>query len=125
MWAGATSEFFKRTQMAANSEIVSKETYSPTVGLTNVTQANPDYLSNFYVDDAGEANLQVFSVQPENQVRAVISADGQPINETTIMFDPAKAVTLNVNVPDGAKVLSFMLVDEGNNNLLTGELMLH
>ncbi len=124
MWAGATSEFFKRTQMAAKAEIVSEETYTPTVGLTNVTQASRDYLANFHVDEAGEVNLQLFSVQPRNKVQVVISTDGQSINETAVTFDPAKAVEIKVNVPDGAKTLSFTLVGEDNANLLTGELVL-
>ncbi|MBA3872019.1 MAG: DUF5107 domain-containing protein [Anaerolineae bacterium] len=121
MWAGATTEFFTRTQMAAGKEIVSEETYTPTVGLTNVTQASRDYLANFFVDEAGEANLQLFSVQFGHQLHAVITADGQSISDDPVTFDAAKAVELKAKIPAGAKSMTFTLVDENKTTVLSGE----
>lgn len=121
MWAGATSEFFLHTKMDAGKEIVSEETYTPTVGLTNITQASHDYLANFYAEN-GKANLQLFSVQFGQKTHVVISADGKSISDTPINFDPAKAIEIKTDIPSDAKAVTFTLVDDSNTTLLTGEL---
>ncbi len=123
MWAGVTPEFFTRTSFAASSDVKINETYSPTVGLTQVTQASRDYLADFYTDDAGNADLQVFSVEPGKSIQAIISADLQDISTTPITFDPMKASTVTVKIPDGAKLLHFTLKSDNGTSLLGGDLV--
>ncbi|HSS99496.1 MAG TPA: DUF5107 domain-containing protein [Terriglobales bacterium] len=125
MWAGVTPEFFTRTSFPANADVVIEETYSPTVGLANVTQASRDYLVNFYAENATTAHLQIFSAQPERSALAIITADSMLISETPIGINPVKGFEVNIEIPAEAKSLSFKLVDEANNSLLTGDLALN
>ncbi len=124
MWAGVTPEFFNRTVLAPNSEVVIEETYSPTVGLTNVTQANRDYLANFYADDSATLHLQLFSVQPERPVRAVITANTEVIYDMPIVMDSSMASQINVEIPDGSQTLEFAIMGEDGTEVLTGQLSL-
>lgn len=126
MWAGVTSEFFKRTSLAPNAEVRIEETYSPTVGLTNVTQASRDFLANFYADDNGTINLQVFSVQPQRAaVRVQITADATTIYDQTLSVNPAKGNQISAKIPDGTKTLTYALIGEDGSTLLTGEITLN
>lgn len=124
MWAGASTEFFKRTPIAPNAELVSEETYVPTVGMSRVTQSSRDYLANFYVDDTGTANLQLFSVQSKQQVQVIITVDSAVIHETMLKPEVGITSTITVNVPAGAKQVRYRVVDEHQSDLLTGEVAL-
>lgn len=122
LWAGVTPEFFNRAVLAPNSEVVIEETYSPTLGLTNVTHANRDTLANFYADDSGAANLQLFSVQPEREIRAVIMANAEVISDVPFMLEPGIASEISVDIPEGSEMVEFAIMGEDDIALLTGEL---
>ena len=47
LWAGVSDQFFHRAQLPARGEVSIPETYSPTVGMSNVTAANENILINF------------------------------------------------------------------------------
>lgn len=122
LWAGVSPEFFRRASLKANSEVTIEETYSPTVGLDNVTHANRDYLANFYAD-AGTAHLQVFSVQPGTAVRAQVTVDGEVVYDMPVE-ESASASEIQVELPDASQSVSFAIVDEAGTELLTGQLAL-
>ncbi len=46
LWAGVSDEFFHSAEFPARSEVSIPETYSPTVGMSNVTHANANILIN-------------------------------------------------------------------------------
>ena len=47
LWAGVSDQFFHRAKLPAQGEVSIPETYSPTVGMSNVTAANENILINF------------------------------------------------------------------------------
>jgi hypothetical protein len=108
---GVTPEFFTPTTLAPDAEVVIENTYSPTVGLTNVTHANREYLTNFYVDD-GAATLQLFSTLPERPVHAMITSDSEIIYEMPAIIDPAVGHHISVEIPNGTETLAFAIQDE-------------
>jgi hypothetical protein len=122
LWAGVTPEFFNRTTLAPNAEVNIYETYSPTVGLSQISQANRDYLANFYADGTRTIHLDIFSVQPERKIRAVILADQTTIYEMPVHVEPAMASQIQIAIPEGTKILSYKILGEDNSELLTGEL---
>jgi hypothetical protein len=123
LWAGVTSEFFKHTTLASNAEVEIHETYSPTVGLTGVSQASRDMLAYFDVDaSSSSAQLQVFSVQPDRKVRVIISANGNVIYDMPVSFDPAKASQISAPIPAGTSTLDYKIMGDDNTTLLKGEL---
>ena len=68
LWAGVSDQFFHRAQLPARGEVSIPETYSPTVGMSNVTAANENILINFSAA-ASSVNLQFFSIEPATPLR--------------------------------------------------------
>ena len=58
LWAGVSDQFFHKASFPAQGEVSIAETYSPTVGMSNVTDAN----ENMLVDLAAEACARQSSV---------------------------------------------------------------
>ncbi len=125
LWAGVTSEFFERTQLKPNTEVRIEETYSPTVGLVNISQANQDYLANFYKDDKEMINLQLFSVQPDSNLRVQINADATAIYDRPVILTSGATSQISVQLPAGTTILTYKLLDESSVTLLTGDLALN
>ena len=47
LWAGVSDQFFHRAQLPAQGEVSIPETYSPTVGMSNVTACEREYPDQF------------------------------------------------------------------------------
>jgi hypothetical protein len=124
MWAGVTPEFFNRTTLAPDAEVEIHETYSPTVGMSNISQTSRDYLAHFFAEQSHTVHLQLFSIQPERKSRAVIMADEKTIYEMPVLLDPLKASQIDLPIPEGTKTLSYKILGEDNTELLKGELPL-
>lgn len=120
MWAGVTPEFFSRTTLAAGDSVVIDETYAPTVGLTGVTEANRDFIANFFVDDEGNATLQVTSLNPGQEVTGVILAGDDVIGEMPLVMDSSTASVVSVLLPEGAIDARFTIVTADGTVLLEG-----
>ena len=82
MWAGVSDQFFHSDSLPALGEVSVAETYSPTVGMSNVTHANENILVNLVAAASG-VNLQFFSIEPATALRVTLKR-GQ-----TILFDDA------------------------------------
>jgi hypothetical protein len=52
LWAGVSDEFFHSADFPALGEVSIPETYSPTVGMSNVTHANENILINLSAEAA-------------------------------------------------------------------------
>src|SRR6266702_2257645 len=71
LWAGVSDQFFHRAKLLARGEVSIPETYSPIVGMSNVTHANENILINFSAE--GErVNLQFFSIGPAAPLRVTL-----------------------------------------------------
>src|SRR5213080_5041696 len=71
LWAGVSDQFFHPARFPALGEVSVAETYSPTVGMSNVTHANEKILVNLSVE-ASSVSLQYFSVEPSKPLRITL-----------------------------------------------------
>ena len=71
LWAGVSDQFFHRAELPALGEVSIPETYSPTVGMSNVTHANENILVNLSAEASG-VNLQFFSIEPATPLRVTL-----------------------------------------------------
>ena len=53
LWAGVSDQFFHSAKFPARGEVSIPETYSPTVGMRNVTHANENILVNLAATASG------------------------------------------------------------------------
>src|SRR4051812_43979696 len=63
LWAGVSDQFFHSAEFPARGQVSIPETYSPTVGMSNVTHGNENILINLVAGASG-VNLQFFSIEP-------------------------------------------------------------
>ena len=71
LWAGVSDQFFHSARFPARSEVAIPETYSPTVGLRNVTHANEKILVNLAATPS-RADLELFSLEPATALRVTL-----------------------------------------------------
>jgi len=87
LWAGVSDEFFHDATFPADSEVSIAETYSPTVGMSNVTHANDDVLVNLSTD-AEAVNLQFVSLEPATPLRVVLKRGDAVLFDKVVAADP-------------------------------------
>jgi hypothetical protein len=83
LWAGVSNEFFHSAEFPAWGEVSIPETYSPTVGMSNVTHANESILINLSTEASGGVNLQFFSIEPATPLHITLKRGD------AILFDDA------------------------------------
>jgi hypothetical protein len=101
LWAGVSDQFFHSAQLPALGEISVHETYAPTVGMSDVTDANERILVNLSLDD-NLTNLQFFSLEPANPVHAVLTC-GEVFFDAVVRPDPQNGNHLSVKIPEKAR----------------------
>ena len=82
LWAGMSDRFFHSASFPARGKISVPETYSPTVGMSNVTDANENILVNLSAEGSG-VNLQFFSIEPAQPLRVTLKRGD------AVLFDAA------------------------------------
>jgi Domain of unknown function (DUF5107) len=98
LWAGVSDQFFHSASLAAASEVSVAETYSPTVGMSNVTGANENILVNLSVE-ADVAKLQFFPLAPELPLRVTIKRGEAALLDDTVKADPEHGNHLSASIP--------------------------
>jgi hypothetical protein len=102
LWAGVSDQFFHRAMFPAGGDVSIAETYSPSVGMSNVTQANEDILLNLSAE-AGSANLQFFSIEPDTPLRVTLKRGGAVLFDDTVEPDPINGNRIAAPMPvDGS-----------------------
>jgi hypothetical protein len=101
LWAGVSDQFFHSAQLPALGKISVRETYGPTVGMSDVTDANERILVNLSVD-SDTANLQVFSLEPANLLHVVLTC-GEVIFDTVVSADSRNGNHFSAKVPEQAR----------------------
>ena len=81
-------------------EISIPETYSPTVGMSNVTEANENILINFSATASG-ANLQFFSVEPATPLRVTLKRGDAVLFNEAVTADPKNGNRISAAIPAG------------------------
>ena len=100
LWAGVTREFWQRSELPANDQLVIEETYSPSVGLANVTHANSDFLVNLTPVNSSTIECQLFGLYPEQSVDLLMDVDGEDFYENTVIVDPESGNSCSTEIPD-------------------------
>jgi len=101
LWAGVSDQFFHGASFPALSEVSIPETYSPTVGMSNVTHANENMLINFSADRAS-VTLQFFSIQPATPLRVTLKRDDAILFDDAVTADPKNGNRISVAIPAGS-----------------------
>ena len=100
LWAGVSDQFFHSASFPALGEVSIPETYSPTVGMSNVTQANENILVNFAAE-AYRVKLQFFSIEPANTLRVTVKRGDAVLLDGAVTADPKNGNHLSAAMPAG------------------------
>jgi hypothetical protein len=76
------------------------ETYSPTVGMSNVTHANENILINFSAE-AAQVNLQFFSIEPATPLRVTLKRGDAVLFDDAVTADPKNGNRVAAAIPAG------------------------
>jgi Domain of unknown function (DUF5107) len=100
LWAGVSHQFFRSAEFPALGEVSITETYSPTVGMNNVTHANEDILVNLSAEASG-VNLQFFSIEPTAPLRVTLKRGDAVLFNGAVKADPKNGNRISATIPTG------------------------
>lgn len=100
LWAGVSDQFFHHATLPARGEVSIPETYSPTVGMSNVTDANENILINFSATASG-VNLQFFSIEPAAPLRITMKRGDVVVFNGAVTADPKNGNRIAAAIPAG------------------------
>ena len=100
LWAGVSDQFFHSARFPALGEVSIPETYSPTVGMDNVTHANENILINLSAEGAG-VSLQFFSIEPATPLRVTLKRGDAVLFDDTVNADPKNGNRISATIPAG------------------------
>jgi hypothetical protein len=98
LWAGASDQFFHSATFPAQAELTIPETYSPTVGMSDVTAANDNILINLSADASG-TKLQFLSVEPAPPLRVVLKRGDEVLFDDAVKADPKNGNRISAAIP--------------------------
>jgi len=100
LWAGVSDQFFHKASFPAQGEVSVKETYSPTVGMRNVTDANEHMLVDLAADAAG-VHLEFFSIEPAAPLRVTLKRGDAVLFDAPVKVDPKNGNRISAPLPAG------------------------
>jgi len=100
LWAGVSDQFFHSAEFPALGEVSIPETYSPTVGMSNVTHANENILINFSAE-ASAVNLQFFPIEPATPLRVTLKRGDAVLFDEAVNADPKNGNRISAPIPAG------------------------
>jgi hypothetical protein len=100
LWAGVSDQFFHSARFPALGQVSVPETYSPTVGMSNVTQANENILINLSAE-AASVNLQFFSIEPATPLRVTLKRGDAVLFDDSVKADPRNGNRISAAIPAG------------------------
>lgn len=126
LWAGVTREFWQRASFPPNDQIEIDEIYSPSIGLSNVTHANEDFLVNMSMDNDTMVRCQLFGMFPDQPVEISMYLDDQEFHRDTALLDATQGNDCSTNVPvsSSASTLKLLIESPSDLPLFEGELRL-
>jgi hypothetical protein len=100
LWAGVSDQFFHSAVFPARGTISVPETYSPTVGMSNVTDANENILINLAAEGS-IVNLQFFSIEPAKPLRVTLKRGDAVLFDDAVKADPGNGNRISATIPAG------------------------
>jgi hypothetical protein len=116
LWAGVSDQFFHSATLPALGQVLVTETYSPTVGMSNVTHANENILINLSVE-AASVRLQFFSIEPAKPLRVTLKRGDAVLFSDAVKADPRNGNHISATIPaglSGGQVQLTIRTAEGN-----------
>jgi len=101
LWAGVSDQFFHSASFPALGEVSIPETYSPTVGMSNVTHANENILINLAAE-ASAVSLQFFSIEPAAPLHITLKRGDAVLFNAAVKADPKNGNRISAGVPAGS-----------------------
>jgi hypothetical protein len=122
LWAGVSDQFFHSATFFGLSEVSIPETYSPTVGMSNVTHANEKILINLSAEASG-VNLQFFSIEPATPLRVTLKRGDAVLFNDAVNADPKNGNRIFATIPaDGSgEQVELMIRTAEGNELIAAE----
>jgi hypothetical protein len=100
LWAGVSDQFFHSARFPALGEVAIPETYSPTVGMSNVTDANENILTNLVAEDSS-VTLQFFSIEPDIPLRVTLKRGEAVLFDDAVKADSKSGNRISATMPAG------------------------
>jgi len=99
LWAGVTREFWQRAKIAPQDTLEIPETYSPSVGLENVTHADQNFLVNIDTTDLASVDVEIFGLYPNQAVEVYLLLDGEVLESGSLVLDPVGGNRFTSDLP--------------------------
>jgi hypothetical protein len=98
------------------------ETYSPTVGMNGVTQANENVLINFSADASG-VNLQFFNLEPDTPLHVTLKRGDAALFDQTVTADPqhGNQIVVPLSSDGSARQVRLMITNGAGKELMAAE----
>ena len=114
LWGGLSDQFFHPVQLQAHGEVSIPETYSPTVGMRNVTAANENILINFSAT-VSDVKLEFFSIEPAKPLRVTLKRGDAILFNEAVNADPKNGnlITAVMSSAGGDRVGLSIATEEG------------
>lgn len=109
LWAGVSDQFFHPAELPARGEVSIPETYSPTVGMGNVTHANENMLVHLSAE-ATAVSLQFFSMEPATPLRVTLKRGEAILFDEAVTADPRNGNRITAALPAGSSGQPIRLV---------------
>ena len=98
LWAGVSDQFFHSAELPALGEVSIPETYGPTVGMNNVTDANENILVNLKAE-ASSATLQFVSLEPAMPLHVTLGRGETVLFDADVKADPKAGNRIVAAIP--------------------------
>ena len=119
LWAGVSDQFFHSATLPALGEMLIAETYSPTVGMRNVTDTNENILVNL-ATDSSRVNLQFFSLEPATPLRVTLKRGDAVLFDEAVMADAKNGNRISASIPAGSsRDVTLSITGPGGRELIS------
>jgi hypothetical protein len=122
LWAGVSDQFFHSASFPALGQVSIPETYSPTVGMSNVTHANEKILINLAAVGAS-VNLQFFSIEPAAPLRVTLKRGDTVLFNGDVKADPKIGNRISAAIPadGGGRPVQLTIATADGRQLIAAE----
>jgi Domain of unknown function (DUF5107) len=121
LWGGLSDQFFHPVQLQAHGEVSIPETYSPTVGMSNVTAANENILINFSAS-ASNVKLEFFSIEPAKPLRVTLKRGETVLFNEAVNADPKNGNRIAAVMSSaGGDLVGLSIATEDGKELIAAE----
>lgn len=122
LWCGASNRFFNNRYIKDGETISWTETFMPTAGLSNVTNASKEGAVEIKFAQQGNGFIpyaDVFSTEIGKELTAVLKSDDQILAEKNFVAEALSKITLTADQPVAAGTTVTVDVYAGNELLFT------